>query len=313
MQASVTALATKPAAESRILADAGVRRSEWVILVFLVYAASIGRALPIAPSLQTRTVVVNLAILIVYGLLIRADAVRPRMITSVIRDWLPLAVIILAYREVGWFALPYPGHRLEMRWVAWDRAFLRGGAKAAIESLGPVLPSILEIAYALVYALGPFCLAVLYSSGRRKDADRFLFVFATAVLLTYAQLPLWPSEPPRTVFPGEDAPAYLTVFRRFNWWTLAGCGIHTGVFPSAHVAGAFAAAFGMRRAAAAQRRVHALLFTVAALIALATVYGRYHYLVDAVAGLAMATLAVAFSHLLDARRDGTIAPHRILR
>jgi membrane-associated phospholipid phosphatase len=313
MQASVTALATKPAAESRILADAGVRRSEWVILVFLVYAASIGRALPIAPSLQTRTVVVNLAILIVYGLLIRADAVRPRMITSVIRDWLPLAVIILAYREVGWFALPYPGHRLEMRWVAWDRAFLRGGAKAAIESLGPVLPSILEIAYALVYALGPFCLAVLYSSGRRKDADRFLFVFATAVLLTYAQLPLWPSEPPRTVFPGEDAPAYLTVFRRFNWWTLAGCGIHTGVFPSAHVAGAFAAACGMRRAAAAQRRVHALLFTVAALIALATVYGRYHYLVDAVAGLAMATLAVAFSHLLDARRDGTIAPHRILR
>ena len=187
-----------------ILADAGLRRSEWVSLVFLIYAASIGRALPIAPSLQTRTVVVNLAILIVYGLLIRADAVRPRMITSVIRDWLPLAVIILAYREVGWFALPYPGHRLEMRWVAWDRAFLRGGAKAAIESLGPVLPSILEIAYALVYALGPFCLAVLYSSGRRKDADRFLFVFATAVLLTYAQLPLWPSAPPRTVERGSS-------------------------------------------------------------------------------------------------------------
>src|SRR5271166_3136788 len=88
-----------------ILADAGLRRSEWVSLVFLIYAASIGCALPIAPSLQTRTVVVNLAILIVYGLLIRADAVRPRMITSVIRDWLPLAVIILAYREVG-FALP---------------------------------------------------------------------------------------------------------------------------------------------------------------------------------------------------------------
>jgi membrane-associated phospholipid phosphatase len=310
MQASVAALATKPAAVSRILAAAGVRRSEWVIVAFLVYAAIIGLALPIAPSLQTRTVVVNLAILFVYGLLIRADAVRPGTITSVIRDWMPLAVIILAYREVGWFALPCPSHRLEMKWVVWDRAFLRGGAKAAIESLGSVLPSVLEIAYALVYALGPFCLAVLYISGRRRNADCFLFVFATAVLLTYAQLPLWPSEPPRTVFPGEDAPAYLTVFRRFNWWTLAGCGIHTGVFPSAHVAGAFAAAFGMRRAAAAHRRVHVLLFTVAALIALATVYGRYHYLADAVAGLAMATLAVALSHLLGARRD--IATDRIL-
>ena len=114
MQASVTAVATKPAAVSRHpgrrwIAAVGVGQP-----VFLIYAASIGRALPIAPSLQTRTVVVNLAILIVYGLLIRADAVRPRMITSVIRDWLPLAVIIRAYREVG-FALPYPGHRLEMR------------------------------------------------------------------------------------------------------------------------------------------------------------------------------------------------------
>ena len=297
MQAAVTSLATRPGAVSRILADAGVRRSEWVILAFLVYAAIIGRALPIAPSLQTRTVVVNLAILTVYGLLIGADAVRPRMITSIVRDWLPLPLILLAYREVGWFALPRPGHELEMRWVAWDHAFLRGGGKAVIESLGPVLPSILEVSYALVYALAPFCLAVLYISGRRKDADRFMIVFATAVLLTYAQIPLWPSEPPRSVFPGEDVPAYLTVFRRFNWWTLASCGIHTGVFPSAHVAGAFSVAFGMRRAAAEQRWVHFLLFTMATLIALATVYGRYHYLADAVAGLFMAILAMAFSHL----------------
>ena len=309
MQAAVTSLATRPGAVSRILADAGVRRSERVILAFLVYAAVIAHALPIAPSLQTRTAVVNLAILITYGLLIGAGAVRPRMITSIVRDWLPLPLILLAYREVGWFALPHPGHELEMQWVAWDHAFLRGGAKAVIESLGPVLPSILEISYALVYAMAPFCLAVSYISGRHKDADRFMIVFATAVLLTYAQIPLWPSEPPRSVFPGEDVPAYFTLFRRFNWWTLANCGIHTGVFPSAHVAGAFAAAFGMRRAAAVQGWVHPLLFTMASLIALATVYGRYHYLADALAGLVMAVLAMAFSHLLVPGRPARSRPY----
>jgi len=297
MQAAVTSLATRPRAANRILAVTGVRPSECVIVVFLVYAAIIGRVLPIAPALQTRTAVVNLAILIGYGLLISADAVRPRMITSIVRDWLPLPLILLAYREVGWFALPHPGHELEMRWVAWDHTFLRGGGKAVIESLGPVLPSILEISYALVYALAPFCLAVLYISGRRNDADRFMIVFATAVLLTYAQIPLWPSEPPRSVFPCEDMPAYLTLFRRFNLWTLANCGIHTGVFPSAHVAGAFSVAFGMQRTTAKPRWLHPLLFTMATLIALATVYGRYHYLADAVAGLFIAILAVAFSYL----------------
>jgi membrane-associated phospholipid phosphatase len=113
------------------------------------------------------------------------------------------------------------------------------------------------------------------------------------VLLCYAQFPFWPSEPPRTVFPREDFPAYSTIFRRFNWQLLAGYGIHTSVFPSAHVAGAFAAAFGMRRALPEHAWVGRFLLAMAVLIATATVYGRYHYLADAVAGLLMAWLAVA--------------------
>lgn len=266
---------------------------------FLVYAALLSRVFPIAPSLQTRILLLNVSLLFAYGLLIRTDVVRPRLLTSVIRDWLPLGLLPFAYREVGWFALPRADYLLETRLVVWDRCFLRGGGTAVIESLGPVLPSVLEIAYALVYAVPPFCLAVLYVCGHRKDAGRFLLVVVTAVLLCYAQLPLWPSEPPRTVFPGEDLPAYLTIFRRFNLWTLAGCGIHTGVFPSAHVAGAFAAAFGMRRAAPSRRGVAGLLFTMAALIAVATVYGRYHYLADAVAGVLMAGVALLFSRQFD--------------
>jgi len=115
------------------------------------------------------------------------------------------------------------------------------------------------------------------------------------VLLCYAQFPFWPSEPPRTVFPGQDFPSYDTIFRRFNWWMLGGYGIHTSVFPSAHVAGAFSAAFGMWFALPEHRWVARALFVMAALIATATVYGRYHYLADAAAGLLMAILALAFT------------------
>ena len=286
------------AATSGVAAAARLRRSECVILAFLVYAALASVAIPIAPALRTRTLLLNLAILALYSLLIRADTLRPRLVTAVTRDWLALALVLLAYREVGWLALPHTTHALELRWVAWDRALLRGGLKAAVEALGPVLPSILEVAYSLVYTLAPFCVAILYLSGERERVERFLLVFATAVLLCYVLLPFWPSEPPRTVFPGVDVPAYLTIFRRFNLWMLAGAGIHTGVFPSAHVAGAFGAAFGMLRAGATRRWVQPFLFTMAALIALAVVYGRYHYLADAGAGFLMAVAALALSHLL---------------
>ena len=304
MQAAIASPGVAPrAASERVAAAPRVRRSEWVILVFLVYASIASEVIPIAAAGRARTLLLNFAILAGYALLIRADTVRSRLATSVCRDWLSLALILLAYREMGWFALPHLSHPLELRWVAWDRVVLRGGLKAAIEALGPVLPSILEIAYSLVYALAPFCVAMLYVSGQREAVDRFLFVFATGVLLCYAQFPLWPSDPPRTLFAGEDIPAYLTVFRRFNLWMLAGAGIHTSVFPSAHVAGAFATAFGMRRAAARRWWVHPLLFTMAVLIALATVYGRYHYLADAITGLLIAITALAFSDLLDSSRS----------
>jgi len=181
--------------------------------------------------------------------------------------------------------------------VEWDRLVLRGGARRAIEMLGPVIPGILELAYSLVYTLGPFGVAVIYLYRRRERVDAFLFPFLLSVLLCYAQFPYWPSEPPRTVFPGEDFPAYDTAFRRFNWWLLGGYGIHTSVFPSAHVGGAFSALFGMWSALPERKWVTRFLLMMAILIATATVYGRYHYLADAAAGFAMAVLALAITRL----------------
>jgi membrane-associated phospholipid phosphatase len=268
-----------------------LRRSECVIVAFLIYAAVSAAILPVRPPVRPLTIALNAGILACYALLVYADRLRRREFLSVVRDWFPLVLVLLAYRQMGWFALPMTEHPLENSWVVWDRLLLRGGGRQAIEFLGPVLPAILEISYALVYTLGPFGVAVVYLYRRRERVDAFLFPFLLAVLLCYAQFPYWPSEPPRTIFPGEDFPTYDTVFRRFNWWMLGGYGIHTSVFPSAHVAGAFSAFFGMRIALPEHKWVARFLLVMAILIATATVYGRYHYLADALAGFAMAVLA----------------------
>jgi len=57
------------------------------------------------------------------------------------------------------------------------------------------------------------------------------------------------------------------------------------------VAGAFAAAFGAMQALPERRWVSRFLLVIASLIAIATVYGRYHYLSDAAAGLLVALVA----------------------
>ena len=280
-----------------------VRGSEWVIVAFMAYAAGLALILPVAPNVRNLVVALNLGVISTYSVLTHFDAGPRTLALSVIRDWLPFGVILLAYREMGWFALPHQGHTLEANWVAWDRLILRGGAKAAIEAFGPLVPSILEIAYALVYALAPFSVAMLYLYRRRDQVDRFLFIFVVGVLLCYAQFPFWPSDPPRIVFFGQDVPSSDTIFRRFNWWMLGNYGIHTSVFPSAHVGAAFSAAFGMWKALPKHKWVSRFLLVMALLIAVATVYGRYHYVADAAAGVVMAVVALLLGRMRGGRRS----------
>jgi membrane-associated phospholipid phosphatase len=234
----------------------------------------------------------NAILMLCYALLAYAGRERRDPFLSVVRDWLPLAFLLFAYQEMGWFATPMQRHDLELAWVGWDRAVLHGGLSRLVEALGPAGQAYLEICYTLVYALPPVSLAVLYLFRRRKAADEYLFLVAIGVLLCYVQFAFWPSEPPRTVFPGADFPRFHTVFRDFNFAMLKGYGIHTSVFPSAHVAGAFSAAFGLRRALPDKPWVFRLALWIAASIATATVYGRYHYLADAMAGFGMSLVAV---------------------
>jgi membrane-associated phospholipid phosphatase len=274
-----------------------VRASEWLLITYFVYTSVLALILPLRAPVSRVTISVNLLVLAGSFFLAWADSLRRRELLRIVRDWFPFPLMLLAYREMGWFAQPHTSFRLEQLWVQWDRRLLLGGVARAIESLGPVLPAVLEIAYTLVYTLAPFSVAILYVYRRRERVDQFLFLLLTGVLLAYAQFPYWPSEPPRTVFPGEMFPAFETIFRRFNCWLLGGYGIHTSVFPSAHVSGAFSAAFGMLLFLPERRWVGRFLLVMAVLIATATVYGRYHYLADAVAGFGLALAAAGISRI----------------
>jgi membrane-associated phospholipid phosphatase len=271
-----------------------LRRYEWAIVVYFLYVAVLARSLSAKSPIPLVILGLNLAIVAGYLLLAYADSLRKRNLLGVLRDWYPTVLLLLAYREMGWLAPDQHTYALEQTWVVWDKYLLNDlGMKALIESLGPLVPSLLEMSYTLVYSTPFIGLAVLYAFRRRDRVDGFLFPFALGVLSAYALFPFFPSEPPRTVFPGEYFPAYMTVFRRFNWTMLGNYGIHTSVFPSAHVSGAFSAAFAMRRVLPEKVWPWRLLMVLAVLIATATVYGRYHYLADAAAGLALALVSVS--------------------
>ena len=280
-----------------------LRLSEWLLIAYFTYVALLSLVLPVDWWVAGSCWSLSLIVLAGLSLLARAERVSPWSGWSTLRDWLPVALVGVAYKEMGWFAPAEHTHELEATWIRWDRVLLHDwGLKAAIESAGEGLPFVLELSYSCVYLVGPIGVATLYLASSRGEVDRFVVILLLGTFLSYALYPFFPSEPPRTVFPGEDAPAVDTVFRRFNWWLLSGGGIHTSVFPSGHVSHAFAGAFGMLQVLPRHRWIGRALVGLAISIALATVYGRYHYAADAVAGLGVALAALWISMSLDQRK-----------
>jgi len=267
-----------------------MRRSEWVLAVYFAYVTALSGILAVSSEIRLRTVLVNGFVLCLYAVLL--TRFRTRELTKHLRNWAPLLLMLLAYKEMGWLAPAAHDHHLEQSWILWDRSLLRDWKlREIVESAGPLFPSILEACYVTVYALPVFTMTMLYVYRRSRYADDLLFIYLLGLFLSYVQFPFWPSEPPRIVFPGEDAPTANTLLRQFNHWILGGYGIHTSVFPSAHVSGAVAAGFAMKRIFEDRPWLYRGVFVYGALVAVATVYGRYHYAADAAAGVAVGTAA----------------------
>lgn len=265
-----------------------LRRAEQLLLLYFAYTAVMATIFGVHGIPLAAFLAINAGVWLAFLIIL------PRVPTTAAewRDFLPYPFALLCYREAGWLASAVPWRDFESKWIVWDRLLLSTWhARALIESLGPLIPTLLEVAYVSVYIIGPIGVGALYYYRRTDAVDRLWLAFLLGLMLSYIQFPLWPSEPPRAVFPGMDLPSFASPLRRLNLFLVGNYGIHSSVFPSAHVSGAIAGALMLRRILPSRRRVGNAFLILALLIAVATVYGRYHYAVDALAGCAVGVVA----------------------
>ena len=115
----------------------------------------------------------------------------------------------------------------------------------------------------------------------RIVVDHFWTAVLIATMFCYAVYPFFPLTPPRLLFhdlPGPPGPPFL---RMANLWLLDHYGVQACILPSGHVAAVTATALVVR---AYRPRFGALFILAAASVAAASVFLRYHYTADAVAG-----------------------------
>jgi len=211
-------------------------------------------------------------------------------LVAILRDWWPLSLILAGYWAIGWFTAP-PLEDLQRTLVKLDRIILNDAhLRELIEAAGPWIPAMLETIYLLLYAIPPVCLGILYASGERSQAPRFLLLVFAGTFTAYVLLPWIPVISPRLAFPGADLPGYSGMVRSVNTWLLDHLDISTSVLPSGHVAVAFSSALAMITVLRRRPWVGRCVLGVAGLVYVATIYCRYHYSVDGLASIVLVSL-----------------------
>jgi membrane-associated phospholipid phosphatase len=189
---------------------------------------------------------------------------------------LPPALLVLGYWTSGLlFIRPMPRA---------ERLLARIDAVLEIDPLARRFPRLvaefLEFAYSGVYPLIPLALYLALRQG--VSADRFWTTILLTDYVCFGMLPWVQTRPPRAV--GFDAP-WRSRWRIVNLRMLNASSVQVNTFPSGHAAEALACALLVSGGPAP---IVGWMFFNAAAISAGTVFGRYHYAADVLAGWAVA-------------------------
>jgi membrane-associated phospholipid phosphatase len=228
----------------------------------------------------------------------------------VIRDWHPLLLFPFLYKEVEVLAAVIGDWRLTAAIPAWESALFAGQPSLYLsERLAFVaLSEYLHFCYLSYVIVIPSVATYWYVSGRRAAFGELLLMLSTVLLGSYLFFILLPVDSPYYLSQRLGQPFAGHVFFDLVHEMSARGGARGGAFPSAHVSGAVVVSLVAWRH---QRRLAYLLVPFTGSVMIATVYGRFHYALDALAGAALAiVVVVGYRYGAPARLDGARANPR---
>jgi membrane-associated phospholipid phosphatase len=240
-------------------------------------------------------VAVHLALSVSLLILNRA---RPAAgILRVIRDWHPLMLFPLLYKEVELLAPSLGNWRLTTAIPAWESALFAGQPSLYLSERLAFVPlsEYLHFSYLSYLVVIPSVAAYWYVNRREAAFGELLLLLSTVLLGSYLFFILLPVDSPYYLSPRLGPPLAGHFFFDLVHEVSSRGGARGGAFPSAHVSGAVVVSLVAWRH---QRRLAYLLVAITGSVMIATVYGRFHYVLDTLAGAALAiAVVVAYRYL----------------
>ncbi|HSJ07322.1 MAG TPA: phosphatase PAP2 family protein [Longimicrobiales bacterium] len=223
-------------------------------------------------------------------------------------DWLPLLLIPLLYSELAVLNVAVHGGRyFDHLVIGWEQAIFGGQPSRDWAAALPVraISEPLHAAYLSYYFIIFLPPLVLFMRGRR-DAFRYgAFALMLSFFLHYLFFIYFPVQGPRYLFAAPGGNLADGFFYGLAHRLLEAGSSQGAAFPSSHVG------VSVTQTLVAIRFLPRLAPVLAVLtlgLALGAVYGGFHYLIDAVAGLVLGVLAWLAAGPLARRLEGRRRP-----
>ena len=223
---------------------------------------------------------------------------RPNPTSWIFRNWYPVLYVGACYKEMALF-IRAVRHTDADQWLA-DLDFRIWGAHPSVwmERIHtPVLTEFLQVVYTLFVPAVLLIAAVLWKKGRTADFQYYAFLIALGFLTSYVGYLLVPARGPRFLL------KHLQHIPLQGLWLFQGMqtaldrleSAHYDCFPSGHTELTILAWWGSRMISNRWFRVYSAYTPC---IIFATVYLRYHYTVDLLAGAGLAFFLILASPML---------------
>jgi membrane-associated phospholipid phosphatase len=216
-----------------------------------------------------------------------------------LRHVYPVLLLPATYKAIGRYVLVLRGHFVDTAMNAWESRVLGVHPNLLLERLAsPAATEVLMFCYFCFYAYFVVPPVYFLVTRRYRHLESYIFALILPSYLCYLGFLVVPVLGPalslREKFVEPRLPGYAFT-SLVNSITIHGDSVGAN-FPSSHVAVAWSCFIATRQLVSRMASWIILPFNVG--LTLATVYGRFHYVTDAVAGLMVATVCSLFAGAL---------------
>ena len=215
------------------------------------------------------------------------------------RDSLPVLLVFEVYDGLGYMLHQINPHDADSVLLQIDRLLFGTDPTLWLQQfVTPFLNDLVHLAYFSFYLVPILLAVVLWAKGKREAFNRFILGAANAFYLCYLGYILVPAAGPRaTLAPFYRVSLEGTAITDFVRGFVASAeSLQWDCFPSGHTAVILVVLwYAFREESAA----FYFLLPIACLLLVSTVYCRYHYVIDLMAGIPVAAISVLLGDWLE--------------